>query len=82
MPPVLHGVVGQTEGGKKDGHAKIKTWRRRPATNPSGYDNLLTEVCALLSWKYSLFWIQHGPSRKTQPIGLGEGFERLMKNLQ
>ena len=74
MPPVLHGVVGQTEGGKKAVTLRSKTWRRRPATNPSGSDNLLIEVCALLSWKYSLFWKQHGPSRKTRPIGFGEGF--------
>jgi hypothetical protein len=53
MPPVLHGVVRQTEGGKKGGHAKIKTWRRRPATNPSGSDDLLTKVYALVSWKYT-----------------------------
>jgi hypothetical protein len=33
----------------------VKTWRERPATNPSGSDNLLAEVWALISPKYSLF---------------------------
>ena len=32
----------------------MKTSRGGPETNPSGSDNLLTEVCALTSWKYSL----------------------------
>ena len=34
MPPALHGVVKQTEGGRKGGHAKVRTRPGRPATNP------------------------------------------------
>jgi len=37
----------------------MKIWRGRPATNPSGSDNLLAEVWAPISWKYSLFGAQH-----------------------
>src|SRR6266851_2026574 len=39
---------------RKGGHAEATTLRSDSATNPSGSDNLLSEVCALTSWKYSL----------------------------
>jgi hypothetical protein len=32
----------------KSGHAQMKTWRGRPATNSSGSDNLLARVWALV----------------------------------
>ena len=43
----------------------MKTWLGRPATNSSGSDNLLTEVCALFSWKYSLFWAGKATDSRT-----------------
>src|SRR6266851_9108812 len=39
---------------RKGGHTETTAWRGDSATNPSGSDNLLSEVCALTSWKYSL----------------------------
>jgi hypothetical protein len=38
----------------------VKTRRGRPAANPSGSDNLLAGVWALVSCKYSLFGVQRG----------------------
>ena len=45
--------VRQTGEGRRRSRS-VKTSRGGPETNPSGSDNLLTEVCALTSWKYSL----------------------------
>jgi len=39
---------------RKGRHTETLAWRGDSATNPSGSDNLLSEVCALTSWKYSL----------------------------
>lgn len=55
--------VPQTAGGEK-AVTLSRRLRRGPETNPSGSDNLLTEVCALTSWKYSLFRGKHAAAQE------------------
>ncbi len=43
---------------RNSGHADKTTWLGDSATNPGGSDNLLTEVCALISRESSQFWMQ------------------------
>jgi hypothetical protein len=50
-------MYGKLREGKRRSHS-VKDLARGPETNPSGSNNLLTEVCALTSWKYSLFAIE------------------------
>jgi hypothetical protein len=46
----------------------VKTWRGRPATDPSGSDNLLAGVWALVSRRYSLFGVQHSSERDASTL--------------
>jgi hypothetical protein len=63
MPPLLHGVVRQTEGGKKVVTLRQRLGARDRKLILMGSDNLLAGVWAPISWKYSLFGVQHS-SRK------------------
>ena len=53
LPPVWVAMYGKPREGRRRSRS-VKTSRGGPETNPRGSDNLLTEVCALTSWKYSL----------------------------
>jgi hypothetical protein len=46
--------VQQTVGGKRRSRS-VEDFARGPETSPNGSDNLLAEVCALISCQYTLF---------------------------
>ncbi len=54
----------------------MKTWRGRPATNPSGSDNLLARVWALVSSKYSLFGVRRSSERDASTLTVLRAFIR------
>src|SRR5215472_6428365 len=65
LPPVWVAMYGKLREGKRRSRS-VKTSRGGPETNPSGSDNLLTEVCALASWKYSLLASSLGSREQQQ----------------
>src|SRR5215471_19879348 len=65
LPPVWVAMYRKLREGKRRSRS-VKTSRGGPETNPSGSDNLLTEVCALTSWKYSLLASSRGSREQQQ----------------